>query len=87
MEGRLQMAAVGGISVASCAALRSLPAHTGKVEGNLRENGGPGGVLIALNILERRDEGLVVRGDGDTNKWDNRKSAARGDEEAPHQGR
>jgi hypothetical protein len=39
-----------------------LPAHTGKVEGNLRREQGPGGVLIALNILERRDEGLVVRG-------------------------
>ena len=39
-----------------------LPADAGKVEGNLGEEQGPRGVLIALNILERRDEGLIVRG-------------------------
>jgi hypothetical protein len=39
-----------------------LPAHAGTVEGNLRGEPGLAGVLIALNILERRDERLLVCG-------------------------
>jgi hypothetical protein len=41
---------------------QGLPADAGKVEGNLRGESVPGGLLRALNILERRDEGLIVRG-------------------------
>jgi hypothetical protein len=41
---------------------QGLSADAGKVEGNLGGEQGPRGVLIVLNILERREERLIVRG-------------------------
>ena len=56
----------------------SLPADARKVEGNLGGEQGPRGVLIALNILERRNQGLIVRGTArNTKRRERRKSAAR----------
>ena len=56
----LQMAAVS-ISVILCRVLMRAQRTLAKSRAISGEQG-PGGVLIALNILERRDEGLVVRG-------------------------